>query len=85
MTERNTTPENVFEVLKRLHNCNWSQLAERLGVTPKTLKVWRTQGAGAKGSEKMQLLMEATLRAANSDWLLLQTNWANEATIGRKK
>ena len=85
MTERDTTPEDAFEALRRLHNCNWNQLAKRLGVTPKTLRAWRSEGAGANGSMRMQHLMEASLRAANAEWLLLQTNWTNVRSIGGKR
>jgi len=85
MAHRNTTPTDHFDVLKRLHNCNWNELAERLGVTPQTLRDWRTNGTGANGAMRAQHLMESSLRAAGADWLLLQTNWSNVATIGGKR
>ena len=82
---RNTPPTDAFEVLKRLHNCNWSQLAERLGVTPQTLRQWRAGDGGKNAAMRMQHLMEASLRAADADWLLLQTNWQNVRTIRGKR
>lgn len=41
MTEtRNQPPQNEWQALRRLFNCNKSQLAERLGVTRQTLRIW---------------------------------------------
>lgn len=85
MKDRDTLPADVFDLLKRLLNCNWAQLAARLGVTPQTLKRWRTDGLGANGAEKCQLLMHSIMMASNTDWLLLQTNWSNVRTIGGKR
>lgn len=83
--QKNTPPADAFEVLKRLNNCNWAQLADHLGVTAQTLRQWRAGDGGRNASMRMQHLMEATLREANADWLLLQTNWQNVATVrGRR-
>jgi len=85
MNSRNTIPKDHFDVLKRLLDCNWQDLAERLGVTPQTLKNWRDNGTGTNGAMRCQDLMTATLRASGSDWLLLQTNWPAIKTIAGKK
>lgn len=69
MSARNTTPANAFEVLRRLHNCNWSDLANRLGITTQTLRRWRDEGPGPSGAARMALLCQATLTASQSDWL----------------
>lgn len=85
MTQRNTPPADAFEALRRIWNCNWQQLAERLGVTPQTLRRWRDSEPGANGCMRMQTSIEAALRAANADWLLLKTNWQNVWKINGKR
>lgn len=85
MTTKNTAPADQYEVLRRLYNCNWSQLADRLGVTPQTLRQWRKDGAGKTGSEKQAKLTTAAFMAADCEWLILPINWAAIATIGGKK
>jgi len=86
LSTRNTTPADQFELLRRMYNCNWTQLAKRLGTTPNTLRAWRTTGAGASGSEKMHKLFQATLTAADCDYLSLHMlNWANIHSIGGKR
>lgn len=85
MTERNTTPANIWDALRRLHNCNRQQLAARLGVSRATLHRWETEGAGQAGSEKAARLMQATLRAADADWAPLPIDWAATATIGGRR
>lgn len=90
-TARNTTPAHIWETLMRLHNCNKSQLADRLGVTRQTLARWIAdteagQPPGKTASQRAAQLMQATLQAARSDvhaqWLI---NWDAIATIGGKK
>lgn len=68
---RNTTPANIWEVLRRLLNCNKRQLGERLGVTRQTLHQWETQTEKGeqisdKGREAATDLLTATLRAAGN-------------------
>lgn len=76
MTERNTTPGNIWEALRRLLQCNKQQLASRLGVSRQTLRIWEDMtGAGEPISDNARRaaaeLLTATLRAAgNADDLL---------------
>lgn len=74
-TSRNTIPADHYDVLKRLLNCNWNQLADHLEVTPQTLKIWRDGEGSKNAAEKCQNLMDDTLNAAGAGWLLLPTNW----------
>lgn len=67
MTDRNTTPANVWIALRRLLNCNKTQLAERLGVNPRTLHRWEHGEDSADAHRKAAQLMQSTLRAANAD------------------
>lgn len=71
MSSRNTTPANIWEVLRRLLDCNKRQLAERLGVTRQTLHQWETptekgEKLSDKGREAVTDLLTATLRAADN-------------------
>jgi DNA-binding transcriptional regulator YiaG len=76
MTDKNTTPATVWEVLRRLLKCNKQQLAARLGVTRQTLRIWEEMtGRGEPISDNARRaateLLTATLRAAdNTDDLL---------------
>ena len=70
MSDRNTTPQNEWQALRRLLNCNRTQLADRLGITRQTLHVWERkteQGetAGDNARRAAAELLTATLRAAN--------------------
>ena len=38
--EKNTKPVDIWDALTRLHNCNRTQLAERLGVSRRTVHLW---------------------------------------------
>lgn len=67
MSDRNTPPGDAFEVLRRLYNCNWSQLAARLGVSARTLRNWRENGPGEGGKARLQLATEAALRSAGAE------------------
>jgi DNA-binding transcriptional regulator YiaG len=76
MTEKNTTPATVWEVLRRLLKCNKQQLAARLGVTRQTLRMWedateRGEPISDNARRAAAELLTATLRAAaNADDLL---------------
>lgn len=86
MSARNTTPANVWDALRRLLNCNKTQLAERLGVTARTLHRWENGEAGADAHRRAADLMQATLRAADCDmhaqWRL---NWDAIDSIGGRR
>jgi len=75
---KNTTPATIWEAMRRLLNCNKQQLAERLGVTRQTLRMWEEMtGRGEPISDNARRaaaeLLTATLRAAdNADELLRQ-------------
>lgn len=87
MTDRNTTPANIWEVLRRLHQCNKAQLAARLGVTARTLRRWEEGEAGADAYRRAADLLQATLRAAGDADTLAQwrINWdAIERIAGKK-
>lgn len=87
---KNTTPANIWDTLRRLLNCNRSELAERLGVTPRTLRRWEdddaTGSAGKTAHERAAMLLQSTLRAANCDqhaqWAI---NWDAIYSIGGKR
>lgn len=64
---RNTPPEDTFEALRRLYNCNWSQLAARIGITDRTLRNWRENGPGENGAIRLELALEAALRASGTE------------------
>lgn len=69
MSNRNTTPANIWEVLRRLLDCNKQQLAERLGITRQTLRIWEDMtGNGEPITDNARRaaaeLLTATLRAA---------------------
>lgn len=88
---RDTTPAHIWDTLLRLHLCNKTQLAARLGVTRQTLGRWiaATEAGhppGKAASERAAQLLQATLRAAHSDvhaqWAI---NWDAIATIGGRR
>lgn len=66
---RNTTPPDAFDTLRRIYACNWEQLADRLGVSSATLRTWRKEGPGTNGKLRMADLFRTAIRAANADWL----------------
>jgi len=86
MTARNTTPANVWDALRRLHNCNKTQLAARLGVTQRTLARWEAGEAGTDAHRRAADLLQATLRAAEADahaqWRI---NWNAIDKIGGRR
>ena len=88
MSGRNTMPKDVFDVLKRLFNCNWEQLADRLGVSKQTLWRWRNGDLGVKGADRLHQLALVALVSVDADWLLRcsdleQVKRAGEAGEGR--
>jgi len=85
MSRKPSAPADSFDVLKRLMNANWNEVAKALGVSTKTLRAWRAGEGGKNAAEKQQLLFEALLRNANADWLTMRTNWTNIATIGGRR
>ena len=86
-SQRNTPPATPWEALRRLLNCNKSQLAERLGVTTRTLHRWEKGEAGADAFSRASQLMIATLRAADQADTLAQwrINFDAIDTIGGRK
>ncbi len=86
MSNRYIDPVDQYDWLRRLHICNWTELAKRLGVTPATLKRWRSGEHGANCVKRCQDLMMETLRGADDCvWLLLPVSWENVATIGGRR
>jgi transcriptional regulator with XRE-family HTH domain len=83
---KNTTPANIWDTLRRLHNCNKAELAARLGVTPRTLRRWEEGEAGKEAHQRASALLLASLRAAESDvhaqWAI---NWDRIADIGGRR
>jgi len=69
MSNRNTYPANTYDLLRRALNCNRTQLAAHLGVTPKTLRAWETEGGGKNAAARVAQLWGKILRQSNSDWL----------------
>lgn len=73
MAAQNTQPDCPFSVLKRMLNANWKQLANRLGVTPLTLRTWRDDWQDGNLSTNAQIrardLFRTTLRNAQAEWL----------------
>ena len=85
MSRKPSAPADSFDVLKRLMNANWNEVAEALGVSTKTLRAWRAGEGGKNCSQRQQELFEVLLRNANADWLTMRTNWTNIATVrGRR-
>lgn len=87
----NSTPAHIWEVLHRLLNANQTQLAQRLGISPKTLRAWEKMteagnSPGTKAERAASELLRATLMDAHSymhaqDFL----NWQAIHTIGGRK
>lgn len=69
MTDRNSMPANQYDLLRRALKCNKSQLAERLGVTPQTLRVWEREGGGKTAAMRVADLWRVILRQSNTEWL----------------
>lgn len=92
MTDRNTTPATEWQALRRLLNCNKQQLAQRLGVSARTLRNWEAASdaghePGKDASQKASLLLITTLRAARHADVLAQwvINWDAISTVGGRK
>jgi len=77
LSERNTNPEGPLLLLRRVLNCNKGQLADRLGVTIHTLRVWERDGLSDNGRERCKQLFRAIMRNAESEWLWRQNGNAN--------
>ena len=67
----NAPPTNEWDLLRRLYDCNKKELAERLGITPPTLR--RYEAATEAGEplnqaarSKVGELLRAGLRIANN-------------------
>lgn len=89
---RNAPPAHVWDALRRLLQCNKTELAARLGVAPRTLRHWEAlteqgESAGKAAEERASQLMVATLRAArdadvHAQWAI---NWDAVARIGGRR
>lgn len=90
MSRKNAAPANIWEVLRRLLDCNKQQLAAHLGVSVATLRRWEKvyaeEGtAGKAAAEKCSLLLETTLRQANAEVYSLPINYGMIRTIGGRR
>jgi len=77
MSDRNTNPAHIWQALRRLLNCNRTQLAARLGVNRHTLTKWERmteagENPGANATRRASDLLLATLRAAEDADALAQ-------------
>ena len=77
MTDKNTNPAHIWQVLRRLLNCNRSQLAARLGVNRHTLAQWERmteagKNPGANAMRRASDLLISCLRAAGDADTLAQ-------------
>jgi len=84
---RDSYPEDQYDLLQRALNCNKTQLAARLGVSPKTLKSWRDHGGGANAAARVAQLWGVILRRSGTEWLEVSQviNFANVRSIGGKR
>lgn len=67
--QRNTPPGSIWLALRRLHRCNRQQLADRLGVSARTLRRWEAAteagtDPGPAATVKAALALQTALRAA---------------------
>lgn len=84
---RNTFPASQYDLLRRALQCNKSQLAKHLGVSPKTLRTWEAEGGGANAARRVAVLWRIILRNSGTEWLEVSQviNWNNVHSIGGKK
>ena len=84
---RNTFPTNQYDLLRRALQCNKSQLAEHLGVTPKTLRTWETEGGGANAAARVAQLWGVILNRSQTEWLEVSQviNFGAVRSIGGKR
>ena len=87
MSNRNTFPADQYDLLRRALQCNKTQLAKHLGVSPKTLRAWETEGGGANASRRVSDLWGIILRNSGTEWLEVSQviNWDNVRSIGGKR
>jgi DNA-binding transcriptional regulator YiaG len=88
--ERNAPPVDIWHALQRLLNCNKTQLAAHLGVTPRTLRRWmdlseQGENPGATATRHASDLLRATLSAAKADTHALPVNWDRISTIAGRR
>lgn len=90
MTDRNQPPANIYDALRRLLKCNKAQLAERLGISTRTLRRWEDleaagENPGTDAAARLAQLMQSTLRAANADAYALPIDFDGINRIGGRK
>lgn len=86
MTAKNAPPVSVWDALRRLLNCNRQQLADRLGVTARTLRRWEQGEAGADAHQRAAQLLRATLATAGADsHANPYLDWAKVEKIGGRR
>jgi len=87
MSKRNTFPTDQYDLLRRALQCNKTQLAEHLGVAPKTLRAWEAEGGGANAARRVSDLWRVILRNSGTEWLEVSQviNWSNVRSIGGKR
>jgi hypothetical protein len=84
--KRNTHPDDIYEILRRMLNCNWKELAEQLEVSPLTLRKWRKEGAGANGTERLHNLFHQIICRAECEWITISyLNFQHIRTINGKR
>ena len=66
---KNNYPENQFELLRRMLNCNKTQLAERLGVKRLTLYRWENGETTESTAPKMAELFRTIMAKIDADHL----------------
>lgn len=69
--EKNSNPAHVWDALSRLLNCNRTQLAERLGVSRRTLQLWiaatkRGDDPGKNATLRADELLRSTVLIARA-------------------
>ena len=85
---RNTFPTDQYDLLQRALQCNKTQLAEHLKVTPKTLRGWREEGkGGANAAARVAQLWATILKESDTQWLEVapSINFGAIRTIGGRR
>ena len=70
--ERNSPPENIWVLLRRMLNCNKQELAAHLGVARHTLARWEKLSEGGENpgqlaQAKASLLLRWVLQQSGAD------------------